>query len=83
MHSHFSRNQTIVAMHDKIDWRFWDIHIGEVDIQHRLRLRAAIDEEIKKSPECEQEIRIGYDKSKQAWDQFWTNIFEAEGIVTA
>jgi len=60
------------------NWRFWEMLIGEVDIQHRLRLRAAIDGEIRKSPECEQEIRIGYERSKAAWDDFWTNIFEAE-----
>lgn len=48
-----------------------------------MRLRAAIDEEISKSPECEHEIRIGYEKSKGAWDQFWTNIFEAESTVAA
>lgn len=83
MHFHFSRNPEIEKMTDEIDWRFWEIHIGEVDIQHRLRLRAAIDEEITKSPECEREIRVGYEKSKAAWDQFWTNIFDAEAAVAA
>lgn len=83
MHSHFSRNPAIVAIADRIDWRFWEIHIGEVDIQHRRRLRAAIDEEIARSPKCESEIRIGYEKSKAAWDQFWSNIFEAESAVEA
>lgn len=81
MHTHFSKNPAIVAMQDTIDWRFWEIHIGEIDISHRLRLRAAIDAEITRSPECEREIRIGYEKSKKAWDQFWTNIFEAESVM--
>ncbi len=80
MHSHFSKNPVIEAMADQIDWRFWDIHIGEIDISHRLRLRAAIDEEITRSPQLEQEIWLGYEKSKAAWDQFWVNIFDAEGI---
>ncbi len=83
MHSHFSCNAAIVAIADKVDWRFWEIHIGEIDIQHRLRLRTAIDEEIASSPLSEQEIRIGYERSKAAWDQFWTNIFEAELVVEA
>ncbi|SCK23146.1 Iron-containing redox enzyme [Variovorax sp. HW608] len=83
MYSHFSRNPAIEAMSDRVDWRFWRIHIGDVDIQHRLKLRAAIDEEIARSPECEDEIRIGYEKSKAAWDQFWTNIFEAEMVMDA
>jgi Iron-containing redox enzyme len=77
MHVHFSKNPEIVAIADRVDWRFWDIHAGEVDIGHRLRLRAAIDEEIARSPDLEAEIRAGYEKSKHAWDQFWTNIFAA------
>ncbi|VTU25494.1 iron-containing redox enzyme family protein [Variovorax sp. RA8] len=82
MHLHFSRNPAIVAIADGVDWRFWDIHSGEIDILHRVRLRAAIDEEIIQSPECEQEIRIGYEMAKTAWDQFWTNIFEAESCTS-
>ena len=82
MHTHFSQNPAIVARSDRVDWRFWEIHIGEIDISHRLRLRAAIDEEIRRSPECEREIRIGYEKSKGAWDQFWSNIFEAESQLS-
>ncbi|SAI68914.1 Uncharacterised protein [Bordetella ansorpii] len=78
MHTHFSKNPQIMAMGDRVDWRFWEIHIGDVDISHRLRLRAAIDEEIARSPAMGYEIRVGYEKSKKAWDQFWTNIFEAE-----
>jgi hypothetical protein len=78
MHSHFSNNPAIKAIGDTIDWRFWEIHIGEIDIGHRLRLRAAINDEISRSPELGEEIRIGYEKSKLAWDTFWTNIFVAE-----
>lgn len=78
MHNHFSKNPAIQAMADAIDWRFWEIHIGEVDISHRLRLRAAIDEEIARFPELYDEICSGYDKSKRAWDQFWVNIFDAQ-----
>lgn len=80
MHSHFSNNPEIKAIADTVDWRFWEIHIGEVDIGHRLRLRAAIDEEIARSPELEREIRLGYEKSKTAWDMFWKNIFAAEQV---
>lgn len=82
MHSHFSKNPEIVAVADRIDWRFWDIHTGEVDISHRLRLRAAIDAEIARSPALEAEIRAGYEKSKSAWDTFWANVFEGE-LATA
>jgi hypothetical protein len=80
MHGHFSKNPAIAAMASRIDWRFWDIHTGEVDISHRLRLRAAIDEEIARSPSLEADICSGYEKSKYAWDTFWTNIFDKEPI---
>lgn len=75
MHVHFSKNPEIVAIADRVDWRFWDIHAGEVDITHRLRLRAAIDEEIARSPLLEGDIGRGYEKSKGSWDTFWSNIF--------
>jgi hypothetical protein len=80
MHSYFSKNPEIVAIKDRIDWRFWDIHTGEVDISHRLRLRAAIDEEIARSPDLEADIRLGYETSKHAWEEFWSNVFEVESM---
>lgn len=79
MHVHFIENPEIKAIFDKIDWRFWDIHTGEVDISHRLRLRAAIDEEMARAPELAADIRGGYEKSKYAWDAFWVNIFNMAG----
>jgi hypothetical protein len=78
MHSHFSNNAHIKRIAGDVDWRFWEIHIGEIDIGHRLRLRAAINEEIERSPQFERDIRVGYEKSKVAWDHFWRNIFTAE-----
>jgi len=75
MHTHFSENPAIKAIADQIDWRFWDIHIGELDISHRLRLRAAIDEEMARSNEVGADIQNGYERSKHAWDTFWVNIF--------
>lgn len=83
MYSHFSKNPAIQAMSDVIDWRFWKIHIGEIDIAHRLRLRSAIDNEIARSPEFYGEICSGYEKSKTAWDKFWDNIFEKESVEKA
>lgn len=80
MHTHFSQNPEIKSISNRIDWRFWDIHTGEVDISHRTQLRKAIDEEIAHAPELEAEIRGGYEKGKHAWDTFWSNIFEIESI---
>ena len=78
MHGYFSKNPEITAMADRIDWRFWNIHAGELDISHRLRLREAIDQAIAGSPRVEADIRTGYEKSKLAWETFWSNIFARE-----
>ena len=81
MHSYFSKNPVIEAMADRVDWRFWDIHAGELDITHRLRLREVIDEECARSSQFEVDIRTGYEKSKGAWEDFWTNIFNQESVA--
>lgn len=78
MHANFIENPVIKAIAGQIDWTFWDIHTGDVDIAHRIRLRAAIDEEMARAPELADDIRSGYEHSKHAWDVFWVNIFEAE-----
>lgn len=80
MHGHFSKNPNITAIAKQIDWRFWDIHAGELDISHRLRLREAIDEAVIASARVEADIRKGYEKSKDAWETFWTNIFARESV---
>jgi hypothetical protein len=81
MHGHFKKNPAIEAMADRIDWRFWDIHAGELDISHRVRLREAIDQAIASSGRVEKDIRTGYEKSKYAWEAFWNNIFAREAVA--
>ncbi len=56
-----------------IDWTFWDIHVGEVDIEHRRMVRAAIDEVIRADPASIEPLAAGYLKAKHTWDSFWTN----------
>lgn len=80
MHGHFSKNPNITAIAKQIDWRFWDIHAGELDISHRIRLREAIDQAVASSSNVESDIRKGYEKSKHAWEAFWTNIFARERV---
>jgi hypothetical protein len=83
MYEHFIENPEIKMIADQIEWKFWEIHTGEVDITHRLRLRAAIDEEMARSPALAADIRNGYERSKHAWDAFWVNIFSmADGSRT-
>lgn len=83
MHAHFSKNPAIEAMKDRLDWMFWDIHTGEVDITHRELLRAALMEAVDEDPAALEGLVGGYRKSKGVFDQFWDNIFEAAGVHTA
>lgn len=76
MHHYFSENLAVIAMHDRIDWRFWDIHIGEVDLHHQIIVRGAINQLIEQQPELANDLIDGYLESKQAWDDFWQRIFQ-------
>ncbi|WP_093520511.1 iron-containing redox enzyme family protein [Stigmatella erecta] len=81
MHAHFIQNPAIQAMKDRLDWRFWDIHTGEIDIAHRELLRAALMEAVDADPAALEGLVEGYRKSKGVFDQFWDNIFETAGAA--
>ncbi|WP_434390263.1 iron-containing redox enzyme family protein [Melittangium boletus] len=81
MHTHFMKNPAIQALADRMDPRFWDIHTGEVDIEHRERLRAALMAAVDEDPSALEGLVGGYRKSKGVFDRFWDNIFEAAGVT--
>ena len=74
-HKHLMMNPYIQANKDKIDWLFWDIHIGEVDIHHGEMVREAIDKMIVADPKLIPQLVLGYDQGKQVWDTFWDNLY--------
>ena len=76
MHSYFSQNIAIIAMQKKINWAFWDIHIGETDLHHQEIVRDAIDEMLISQPQINNDLLAGYLESKTAWDNFWEQIFK-------
>lgn len=77
LYEFFSENPTVKAIKHDVDWRFWDIHIGEVDIHHQEILRDAINEMITNQPELGKDLINGYVESKTAWDNYWKQIFKA------
>jgi len=77
MYEHFIQNPEIQALKPKLAWTFWNIHIGDVDIEHRERTRAAISQLIRDQPETITNLQAGYLQSKEAWDVFWKNIFKS------
>lgn len=64
---------------NSIDWEFWTIHTGEVDIVHGELTRQAIDDYIRQDPGALPELAQGYERSINAWNLFWHNIFDAYG----
>jgi hypothetical protein len=77
MYDYFSKNPAITAIKDQIAWKFWDIHTGEADLHHQRIMRDAIDELVFQQPETIDDLVTGYQQSKQAWDNFWEQIFNA------
>jgi hypothetical protein len=75
MYAHFMQNPLIIERSKQLSWKFWEIHTGEVDIEHRLRTKAAINSLIENDPLTVQDLRSGYLESKEAWDLFWKAIF--------
>lgn len=76
-HKHLVKNPYIIANADKIDWLFWNIHIGEIDIHHGEMVREAIDQMIVEDPKLIPALVKGYERGKQVWDEFWDNLYRA------
>ena len=78
LHKHLLRNPYIKANHEQIDWVFWDLHVGDHDIEHRDQTRNLIHEEIVLGGgESLQQLGVAYELSMNSWEQFWNNIFIA------
>ncbi|MGO1070352.1 iron-containing redox enzyme family protein [Lysobacter sp. CA199] len=77
LYEHLRRNPYIREHAERIDWRFWDLHVGEHDIAHREKLRKLIGEEIGRMPGDHVEaLSAGYRDSMNAWSTFWKNIHD-------
>jgi hypothetical protein len=76
MYDHFIQNKWVQENTGKISWKFWEIHIGDVDIEHRELTQAAINDLIRRDPSTLPDLMAGYIESKQAWSLFWRNIYE-------
>lgn len=75
---HIIKNPHIKSRQKQIDWRFWDLHVGEHDIEHRIKTRQIIHEEIlSKGESARTNLWHGYYESMVSWSAFWTNIFNA------
>jgi hypothetical protein len=84
LHQHLIQNPYVRENYNDIDWRFWDLHVGDHDIEHREKTRALIDSEVvAKGGEGLKRLGLGYGYSMKSWKQFWINIFELARQGTA
>lgn len=77
MHEYFCKNSSIIDMQDLIAWEFWEIHTGEIDLHHQKIIRAAINDILISEPEVSVDLINGYLESRNSWDNFWRQIFNA------
>ena len=76
MYEYITLNPYMQHNRENIDWNFWQIHIGEEDISHRLMVREAINEIINAKPSSLPDLAAGYQKAKSNWDNFWENSYK-------
>jgi hypothetical protein len=79
MYEFLIRNPYIRERRGEIDWRFWDIHVGEVDIRHQELIHEAIGELIATDPRQIENLANGYERAMAIWWAFWANVFEEVG----
>lgn len=75
MHKYLVQNSAMKELGRKVDWHFWNYHIGEEDIKHRELVRKAINEAAVDEDGL-RELTIGYAWGKSTWDQFWRNNYK-------
>lgn len=71
-------NPYIQGNKSQIHWAFWDLHVGDHDIEHRKETRNLIHSEIvAKDDSSIHQLGLAYKESMRSWEQFWNNIFSA------
>ncbi len=76
-------NPAIRRIQSQIDWEFMDLHVGDVDISHRIRIRKAITQFlVEQGGNSLHEISEGYKFSLSFWGQLFS-ILSQDLLVTA
>lgn len=77
LYEHLILNPYIRERAARIDWKFWELHVGEHDIAHRENLRKLISEEVAGMDSGSVEaLEAGFRDSMTAWSAFWRNIHD-------
>lgn len=78
LYEYLINNKYIMEHAADINWKFWELHVGDHDIQHRIKTRSLIDEEVVNSDNRSAVASLGrgYVESLIAWKAYWENIFD-------
>ena len=77
LYEHLILNPYVRERAHKIDWKFWELHVGEHDIAHREQLRKLITDEVAIMDHgAVQALEAGYQDSMAGWSAFWKNIHD-------
>lgn len=87
VYNHLIRNPVIQQRSSQLEWTFWQIHTGAVDIEHRRLVREAINDIVTTESTTIEALAQGYRRAKEIWEQFWGNAYalmdQAEGVASA
>ncbi len=84
LYEHVMKNPYIQQRKSDVDWRFWDLHVGPHDVEHRIRTRAIIHNEVVvRGPDALVELERGYQESMTSWNIFWTNVMDSAMLARA
>jgi hypothetical protein len=78
LYEHMIKNPYIRQRSSSIDWKFWNLHVGHHDIEHRKKTREIIhDEIVLQGSSAIADLGRGYHESMISWTAFWTNILDS------
>jgi hypothetical protein len=75
VYNHLIQNPSIQQRSSQLEWTFWRIHTGAVDIQHRHLVREAINDIVEADSGTIEILASGYQRAKEIWEQFWGNAY--------
>jgi hypothetical protein len=70
-----NQNPQFIDRKDSLDLRFWEVHTGPVEIEHRIQMRKWIAELVMHKPEGLAQMKAGYEHARKSFHDFFVNIY--------
>ena len=76
------KNPAFIERRPSLDLRFDAFHRGPVAVEHRIQIRDCIAELVLREPNSLEQLKAGYERARQSFDEFFENIYRhIDGIV--